>query len=177
MEIHHYEFGPDYLEFYLLEHSAMDKIYFAWPQEAVACNLLISEGAIGIRTYPDLNVTVSVTIEIRNTAPTDDVGNWRCINECSLNIPSGAITLSFWGWDHTTGDIPITPGCYRARIYYGEQNALDEEFRMTGTPVRGYDTYKIILWPAEYEDFVVVQAAPPSKTPRPIPPEFCHHTV
>ena len=175
MATYQYQFQSDYLEFYLLERRAFDKIYFAWPQEAVENNIFILEGAIGIRTYPSMDVTANVTIEVCESAPTHNDNSWQRINECSLDVCSELLYLAYHGWEcYDSNIITLAPNTYRVRIHYGDQSSLDEEFALSQDYVGGKEEYKIVLWPAPYDGLAVIQAPSAIKVSRPAPPIFCH---
>jgi hypothetical protein len=68
--------------------------------------------------------------------------------ECSIEIPSGKIVVAgCTDYFPDAARIPVKPGNYRARIYYGDLNSLSED------GLDGGDHYKIVLWPSD--DMVV----------------------
>lgn len=195
MKAYHYKFMPDRLQFYLLEEGAFGGVYEPWTQEEAARNLWLRDGAIGVWTYPDMTVTTHLTIEIRDSEPALEEGDWPRINECSLKASSGWLGLSYWGYPGVIGRrepnrtagwdtklFAITPDTYRVRLYYGDQSivtekiALDEKDPTLPEDGKMYDWpehYKIVLWPAPLSEFKSVRI-PQTQPPRSERPQQAH---
>ena len=90
------------------------------------------------------NMTVPVTIEIRDEAPSDDFDEWDHVNECSLEVPSGCIRIYGCRDPYKAPQIAVTPGWYRVRIYYGNLDSL------SWNGLDGDDHYTIVLWQVAY---------------------------
>lgn len=140
----HYELFADYFQFYLQDEQAKGDLSNSWTSEAVERELALAPGTIGVGTAR--NMTVPVTVEVREHAPAkEDFSIWDQINECSIDVPSGSLVIAGCTDDFSDADrIPLSPGCYRARIYYGQLHDLSDD------GLDGNDHYKIVLWP--YED-------------------------
>lgn len=133
--------------------------HMVWVQDGSACKndmdnsdlitdqsckdmLAIGQGTIIVMTAR--NMTVPVEIEICDNQSIDNLDEWHQVAECGIDVPSGEIIIS-----GTTDDlsesprIALTPGIYRARIFYGGLDTLDSY----GT--EGNDHYKIVLWLGE----------------------------
>ena len=66
------------------------------------------------------------------------------MNECTLDVQSGRIVIA--GCTDYFPDavrIEVFPGSYRARLYYGNLDALSDD------GLDGDDHYKVVLWRAE----------------------------
>jgi hypothetical protein len=57
------------------------------------------------------------------------------VNECTLDVQSGRIVIAgCTDYFPTAARIEVSPGSYRARLYYGNLDALSD------------DHYKVVLW-------------------------------
>ncbi len=132
-----FELFADYFQFYLQDEQAEGDLSEIWTTHAVNNLLALVPGTIGVGTVR--NMTVPVTVEVVETAPTDNLEDWDQVNECSIHVPTGRIVV--FG---CTDDFPdaarivVVPGSYRARIYYGNLDTLREG------GLEGDDNYKII---------------------------------
>ena len=88
-------------------------------------------------------MNVRVVVEIAEGAPDEDLSDWDQVNECSLEAPSGRVVIAgCTDYFPDAARIELSPGSYRARIYYGKLNALSAD------DLDGDDHYRIILWSA-----------------------------
>lgn len=86
-------------------------------------------------------MTVPVTIEIRDGAPDEPLGEWDQMNECSIEITSGRLVVAgCTDYFPDAARIELPPGHYRARILYGDLETL------SGDRLDGDDHYKVVLW-------------------------------
>ncbi|MBL8168224.1 MAG: hypothetical protein JNJ50_08730 [Acidobacteria bacterium] len=139
-----YEIFADYFQFYLQDEDVDGNLSDSWTKEAVDNLLALAPGTIGIGTAR--NMTVPVTVEILDSAlDKDDLSIWDQVNECSIEVGSGRIVIAgCTDYFPEAARISVTPGMYRARIYYGNLESL----RNYGS--EGDDHYKVVLWPAEF---------------------------
>ena len=141
MATHRFELFADYFQFYLSDEQLQGDLSDAWTDEAVAQLLALASGVVGVGTVRNMDVPVEV--ETVDQAPADDLLGWDRVNECTLEVPSGRIVVAgctdYWP---DAARIPVTPGTYRARIYYGDLDSLSED------GLDGRDHYRIVLWPA-----------------------------
>src|SRR5262249_16996797 len=96
-----------------------------WNKEAIENLFAVGYQMITIGTAR--NMTVPVTIEIHDDAPSDDFDEWDHVNECSLEVPSGCIRI--YGCTDASDTYPymsVARGWYRIRIYYGNLDSLSE---------------------------------------------------
>jgi hypothetical protein len=136
-----FELFADYFQFYLQDESVKGDLSESWTQEAVDRLLATAQGTVGVGTAR--NMTVPVVVEIADAAPDDDTSVWDQVNECTLEAPSGRVVIAgCTDYFPDAARIELPPGPYRARIYYGQLNAL----RANG--LEGDDHYKIVLWSA-----------------------------
>lgn len=140
MQKFEFQLFADYFQFYLENDSGAETDRSSlWTPEAVKNLLAVSPGVIGIGTVR--NMTVPVTVEILDGEPMEDTGAWDQVSECSLEVPSGRIVV--YGCTDYLPDaarINVTPGIYKARIYYGKLAALSED------GLQGEDHYTVVVW-------------------------------
>jgi hypothetical protein len=131
----------DYFQFYLQDEGAELDLSESWSEEAVGRLLAIAPGTIGIGTV--LNMNVPVVVEVAENAPEDDASEWDQINECDLEVSSGRVLIAgCTDYFPDAARIELSPGTYRARVYYGKLNTLSAD------GLDGQDRYKIVLWSA-----------------------------
>jgi len=154
-----YELFADYHQFYLQDESAVGDLSDSWTQEATARMLAIAPGTIGIGTVRDL--TVPVVVEISDSEPVEDTSTWDQVNECTLDAQSGRIVIAgCTDYFPDAARIEVSPGSYRARLYYGNLDALSDD------GLDGDDHYKVTLWRAAPGPVKVLkQRANPSGAP------------
>lgn len=144
MAEYRYELFADYHQFYLQDDNIeVGDLSESWTQKTTNAMLAVAPHVIGVGTAR--NMTVPVTVETRDAPPDDsDFAEWDLVNECSLQIETGRIVVAgctdFWD---DAARIGVTPGHYRARIYYGDLDTLSED------GLEGKDHYKVNLWPGE----------------------------
>ena len=75
----------------------------------------------------------------------DDVDGWDVVAEASIRTISGKLRLTTpEGDDAQAPAIPIPPGSYRVRVYYGQLHSVVDELAPHGA-----DIYRLLIWPAE----------------------------
>lgn len=159
MPPHTFELFADYFQFYLQDEKAPVDLSEAWTPEAVERMLALARGAIGVGTVRNMNVPVEV--EILSGAPDDDFARWDRVNECSLQVPSGRIVVAGCTDDFAAAArIPVAPGTYRARVYYGGLSTASAD------ALEGDDHYRVALWLAPERPAVVLKA--PAAQSRPL---------
>lgn len=141
-----YELFADYFQFYLQDENVDGDLSDSWTKEAVDNLLALAPGTIGIGTVR--NMTVPVTVEILDDPPgKDDFSTWGQVNECSIEVGSGRIVIAgCTDYFPEAARISVMPGMYRARIYYGNLEALSDD------GLEEEDHYRITLWPADYAE-------------------------
>jgi hypothetical protein len=131
----------DYFQFYLQDEAAKGDLSESWTQDAVDRLLAIAPGTIGVGTVRNTNVPV--VVEIADVAPDDDLSQWDQVNECDLEVQSGRVAIAgCTDYFPDAARIDLSPGLYRARVYYGKLNTL------SSNALDGDDHYKIVLWSA-----------------------------
>lgn len=154
-----YNLFADYFQFYLQDESANGDLSDAWTPEAVDRLLAVAAGTIGVGTAR--NTTVPVVVEISDTEPDEDLTKWDQVNECNLDVQSGRIVIAgCTDYFPDAARIEVSPGSYRARLYYGNLYALSDDC------LDGDDNYRVVLWRAAPEALKVLKQ---KKTPIPPP--------
>ncbi|MGH8918619.1 MAG: hypothetical protein ACRD0H_09815 [Actinomycetes bacterium] len=104
--------------------------------------LAAAPGMVGIGTLR--NVTVPVTIEVRDDEPADGRHEADHITEASLDVPSGTVVV-LGGTDYRP-DAPrvtVVPRTYHVRVYYDGFDTISTD------GLDGEDHYLVVLWPGE----------------------------
>lgn len=131
----------DYFQFYLRDESVEGDLSESWSQEAVGRLLAIAPGTIGVGTVRNMNVPV--VVEIAEGTPEDDASEWDQINEVDLEVSSGRVVIAgCTDYFPDAARLELSPGTYRARVYYGKLNTLSAD------GMDGEDHYRIVLWSA-----------------------------
>ena len=136
-----YKLVADYHQFYLQDESAMGDLSDSWTQQAVDRLLALAPGTIGVGTVRDM--TVPVVVEVSDTEPVEDTTTWDQVNECTLDVQSGRIVIAgCTDYFPDAARIEVSPRSYRARLYYGNLDALSDD------GLDGDDHCKVVLWHA-----------------------------
>ncbi|MBC7930741.1 MAG: hypothetical protein H7Z38_09300 [Rubrivivax sp.] len=136
-----FTFFADYFQFYLQDENADSNLSGSWTEQAVSDLLAVAPGAISIGAAR--NKDVPVEVEIHNSEPGYDSSHWDHITECGIDIPSGKIVVAgCTDYFPDAARVAVSPGSYRARIYYGNLNLLSDD------GLDGEDHYKVALWPS-----------------------------
>jgi hypothetical protein len=133
----------DYHQFYLQDEPASGDLSRSWDAEAMTRLLAVAPDVIGVRTAR--NMIVPVKVKILDSSPPDDFTFWDQVVEASINISSGRVVIA--GCTDYFPDamcIPVEPGIYRVRIYYGGLASISED------GLEGEDHYQVVLWPEKY---------------------------
>ncbi len=151
MPEYNYKLFADYFQFYLQDEQAEGDLSNGWTSEAMERELALAPGTIGVGTAR--NMTVPVSVEVREFAPqNEDFSIWDQVNECSMDVPSGSLVIAGCTDDFfDAARISLSPGCYRARIYYGQLYDLSDD------GLEGNDHYKIVLWPSENSELKILK--------------------
>jgi hypothetical protein len=98
-------------------------------------------------------MVVSATVEVQEATPqNEDFSIWDQINECSIDVPSGNLVIAgCTDYFPDAARIPLSPGHYGARIYYGQLDALSDD------ELDGDDHYRIVLWPSKKLEMKVLK--------------------
>jgi hypothetical protein len=151
---HHFDLFADYHQFYLQDEPAEGNLGNSWTPEATDRLLALAERTIGVGTVR--NMTVPVDIEVRSTEPQESFEDWDQVNDCSIEVKSGRIVVAgCTDYFPSAARIEVTPGVYRARVYYGKLDTLSED------GLDGEDHYRVVLWPGEFTSPMVLKQRPP----------------
>jgi hypothetical protein len=141
MQRFEYTLFADYFQFYLQDEGAEGDLSNSWTQEAVDRLLAVAPGTIGVGTVRNMNV--AVVVEISDGEPDSDLSAWDQVNECTVDVPSGRVVVAgCTNYFPDAARIELSPGSYRARIYYGSLRSLSED------GLDGDDHYRVALWTA-----------------------------
>jgi len=150
MRSYDYTIFADYFQFYLQDEEVEGDLSDAWTEEAFNNLLAVVPGTIGVGTVRNMNVPV--TVEILESEPLEELDKWDHVNECDIEINSGRLVIAgCTDYFHEAERIEVEPGSYRARIYYGDLDALSED------GLDGDDHYRIVLWKSEPKGVRVVK--------------------
>ena len=144
----------DYFQFYIQDEPAEGNLGEAWSREAVERMLAVIPGVVGIGTFR--NWHVPVTLEVHDGEPKDDHSGWDQVVECDLNVASGRIVVAGCT-DHLPDAvrIEVTPGNYLVRVSFGAPTKLSDD------GLDADDRYRVQLWPrSPIASRVLVQRSP-----------------
>jgi hypothetical protein len=155
-QTHQFVINAWYYQFYLEDVKALPAYDLLWTDQTYADRVAVSPGIIAVGTAR-YGVDIPVTIEIDAEAPSaSDDAPWDHIVECSISVPSGHLQIT--SPDSFGADVPqfaLTPGTYRARIYYANLESI-----RGGGDLDGDDHYRILLWPGDETPPVVLKRKP-----------------
>ncbi len=114
--------------------------------QSVADRLVVVPYAVVVQ--PERNMTVPVTVEVRDDPPGDNFSGWDHVSEASIDAPTGRLIMTeLHTWDtEPERRIAVAPGTYRVRTYHAGLNTLSTN------GLDGDDYYRLVLWPAEYRE-------------------------
>ncbi len=132
----------DYYQFYVGDRAVDPEVYVetCWSdEEEVKRGLAVAPGIIVVRTE-DVGAA-SVTLQIRNAVPDDDINLWDYVAEASIEVPSGHLVVDGFPYSDldVPPDIPVSPKAYRVRFYHNY---------IAHTEERQEDRYRVVIWPA-----------------------------
>lgn len=144
----------DFFQIYLEDEDARIDVSMSWTSEAVE-NLLALDPKTnnGFVLSTVRNMVVPLEIEFLEEKPVDDdFSCWDQVNECSIGLPSGVLVVSgCTEYRPKAARIPVEPGTYRARLYYGKLDALREN------DLEGDDHYRVALWLADLQEPIMLK--------------------
>ena len=129
----------DYHQFYLQDADASGYLGDSWTPEATESMVAIADGVIGVGTIRDQ--FVDVALEVLDTEPTEFLGDWDQVVDCSIDVPSGCIVIA--GCTDYFPDafrVAVESGHYRARIYFANLGYVESDKQS------GSDYYRVVLW-------------------------------
>ena len=129
------------------EHTGSDfDVNLLYSDEAFARHLGVAPGVLAIFTARHYG-TVRLEILLMSVQPDDDFTGWDNVVEASIALPSGClVAFGPESYPPLGSRIAIAQGAYRARVYAGGIEALDDEYAPEGP-----DHYRVALWPAPYQ--------------------------
>jgi hypothetical protein len=143
----------DYYQVYIWDHSVLKARAHINPWTETAYlneRVAVSEALVGISTVRNLDVPVEV--DIRDSEPEERLQDWDQVVDCSIEIRSGRISVSGPDFERDSPEIQITPGAYRARVFFGGLNTLSSD------EVDGEDRYRVVFWPGPPTPVTVLKA-------------------
>jgi len=133
----------DYHQFYLQDEQAETDTPDDWGKQLTTQMIAVDPGIVGIGTAR--NLTVPVRVDLLDTRPDDDFDGWDHVAEASLDASSGQIVIAGCvDYFPEAKRLPVSPGIYRVRVYYGGLNILSED------DSDGEDHYHVVLWPEKH---------------------------
>ena len=123
-----------------------DALNLLYSDEAFSRHLGVASGVLAIFTARHYG-TVRLEILLLGAQPDDDFMGWDNVVEASITLTSGCFVM--YGpesYPPPGSRIAIAPGTYRARVYAGGIEALEDEFLPEGP-----DHYRVALWPAPFQ--------------------------
>ena len=94
---------------------------------------------------------VSFDLIVRTGPPDDELADWDNVVEASLELPSGcAVALAPESSRNERLQITLPAGMYRARIYAGGIDTVDEYM------MEGQDHYRVVLWHSPFAEPILL---------------------
>lgn len=150
MQTHRVDLFADYFQFYVQDELADGNLSDSWTKKAVQRLLALAPGTIGVGTVR--NMSVSVVVQVRKSEPKKNLRPWDHVTECSIDVPSGRLVVAgCTDYFPDAARIEVEPGCYRARVFYGDLDTL------SANGLEGKDHYKLVLWPASRDKVAVLK--------------------
>lgn len=146
----HFELFADYYQFYFQDESVEGDLSDSWTEETTNRLLATALGTVGVGTAR--NMRVPVDIELFDAEPRESFDPWDQVNECSIEVKSGAIDVAgCTDYFPDAARIQIAPGIYRVRIFYGKLDQISDD------GLEGEDSYRVVLWPGTLTDPIVLK--------------------
>ena len=141
----------DYNQFLVKDENAVfDHSTNIWTDSTIADMLTVMSGVIYVCTVRPMSVPVAV--EIHDSELQESLDEWDHVAECGIELWSGSLViLGTTGYFPNADRITVEPATYRARIFYGNLDAL------CNNGLDGDDNYKIGLWPGSCGKPVVIK--------------------
>jgi hypothetical protein len=143
-----YEIFADYYQFYLWDEGERPEAPTDYTEEDICRRIKAAPFMVVIQ--PVRNMDVPLEVEVAETSPALVLEGWDHIAEASIELPSGRLEIH----ESTGGSIdvlPLLPGTYRARAYFGGLNTLSDD------GLDGDDHYRVVLWPAPFAPVEVLK--------------------
>jgi hypothetical protein len=143
-----YEIFADYFQFYLWDEGERPEAPTDYTEEDIRRRIKAAPFMVVIQ--PVRNMDVPLEVEVAETSPALVLEGWDHIAEASIELPSGRLEIH----ESTGGSIdvlPLLPGTYRARAYFGGLNTLSDD------GLDGDDHYRIVLWRAPFAPIEVLK--------------------
>jgi len=122
-----------------------------WSDAALRDSLAVTPDLLGVFTLD--SGRVSVVVDIADTPPGDDLGDWEYVVEASIQLPTGRLVIDgCTAWrPNQSPSISLRPGSYRARICCDNIADGAEDWDDHA------EQYQIVLWPAPDAEPIVLR--------------------
>ncbi|HEY0736465.1 MAG TPA: hypothetical protein VGD69_16235 [Herpetosiphonaceae bacterium] len=147
----------DHFQFYLEDDTIERDTSLLWSDQAHKDRLDVLPGLIAVATER-FGGKVAVAIEVVPSEPIDPgFAAWDHVVECCLEVEAERVLLTSAESDISNApEVPLPPGTYRARVYYGNLDSVSDELDLQGD-----DHYRIVLWPGAPMEPRVLKRKPP----------------
>jgi len=150
MPSHEINLFADYFQFYLQDEFADGDLSDAWNPLAVQRMFAVSNGVVGIGTVR--NMDVPVKLELLDSEPALDLGNFDHVVEGSLHIKSGPLVVAgCTDYFPDAARFELSPSTYRVRLSASGLGSLSED------GLNGHDHYRVQLWQAPHIEPAVLK--------------------
>ncbi len=129
----------DCSQFYLQDEAADGNLGDSWDDGANERNLAIAPGTVGVGTFR--NVSVPVTVEVLSAAPPADHAAFDLVTEACMDVPTGRVVVA--GCTDYFPDarrIEVPPGRYRVQVCSSGYATISAD------RLEGQDHYLVRLW-------------------------------
>ncbi len=150
MPSHEINLFADHFQFYLQDESAGGDLSDAWDPVAVQRMFAVSNGVVGIGTVR--NMDVPVKLELLDSEPTLDLGNFDHVVEGSLQLKTGPLVVAgCTDYFPDAARFQLVPGIYRIRLCASGLSSLSED------GLDGQDHYLVQLCQAPHIEPTVLK--------------------
>jgi hypothetical protein len=138
----------DYHQFYLWDRGMNPNAPEDYTDDDVQRR--IKTGAHVVVIQPERSMDVHVEVEIHDTEPEHDSGQWDHVAEASLHLPTGHLEVEECTGG-TVAEFRVNAGWYRVRSFHGGLDTIN------ASGLEGNDYYRVILWPAPADECRVLK--------------------
>lgn len=136
----------DYHQIHLFNEGSSTDLGDAWNGRAVDDQLAVAGDAMAVGTATDIDV--SVTVQVRDQPPTDDVAGFDHVVEGSLRVSSGRlVVMGCTDFEPDAARFSVPPGWMRVRVAKSNMAAAYAADIDSDDPAT-MEQLEIQIWPA-----------------------------
>ncbi|MGY4932547.1 hypothetical protein ACWD7T_15800 [Streptomyces sp. 900116325] len=146
----------DYFQIHVADAEIVWDLSDAWTSQAVADQLAVAHGALGIGTV--VNVNVTVTVEALSMEARDDSAEFDHVVEASLQVPSGQlVVLGCTDYFPDADRFEVPAGWTRLRVSRSNLGPAAEADVDSDESPETTERVRIQVWPAPEAESEVIK--------------------